>query len=216
MLKRIQDRLRIIFLPTKYTKSAKPFRHRQPRHEFETRLPPGSLAASRRGFAFCVADPIGSGHESARIDRNLLTQLCRQTRGHSCTSCPFPKSPGKRSACPTIPSMRGRRCLPRRLVSPEPCAKAEAPWRRRIKKFSRFKNFRELRPEFPGTDGERQTLPEREKPKIKRKTSMKPNLKKFAAALLFASVAISCSLTMWASPPVNGWAAKHRDGKTTA
>jgi len=36
----------------------------EPRHEFETRLPPGSLAASRRGFAFCVADPIGSAHES--------------------------------------------------------------------------------------------------------------------------------------------------------
>ena len=24
---------------------------------------PGSLAASRRGFAFCVADPVGSAHE---------------------------------------------------------------------------------------------------------------------------------------------------------
>ena len=34
-------------------------------HEFETRLPPGSLAASRRGFAFYVADPIGSAHEFA-------------------------------------------------------------------------------------------------------------------------------------------------------
>jgi len=33
---------------------------------------------------------------------------------------------------------------------------------------------------------------------------MKPNLKKFAAALLFASVAISCSLTMLASPLVHG------------
>src|SRR5438874_13161204 len=32
-------------------------------HEFETRLPPGWLAASLRGFAFCVADPIGSVHE---------------------------------------------------------------------------------------------------------------------------------------------------------
>jgi hypothetical protein len=31
---------------------------------------------------------------------------------------------------------------------------------------------------------------------------MKPNLKKFARALLFASVAITCSLTMWASPAV--------------
>jgi hypothetical protein len=40
----------------------------EPRHEFETRLPPGSLAASRRGFAFCVADPIGSAHEWTRID----------------------------------------------------------------------------------------------------------------------------------------------------
>jgi hypothetical protein len=37
------------------------------------------------------------------------------------------------------------------------------------------KNFRELRPEFPGTDGERQTLPEREnqKPKSQREISMK-------------------------------------------
>ena len=33
---------------------------------------------------------------------------------------------------------------------------------------------------------------------------MKRNLKKFAATLLFASVAISCSLTMWASPLVHG------------
>jgi len=45
------------------------------RYEFETRLPPGSLAASHRGFAFCVADPIGSAHEPARIDPNQLTQL---------------------------------------------------------------------------------------------------------------------------------------------
>ena len=30
---------------------------------------------------------------------------------------------------------------------------------------------------------------------------MKPNLNRFAAALLFASVAITCSLTMWASTP---------------
>ncbi len=29
---------------------------------------------------------------------------------------------------------------------------------------------------------------------------MKPNLNRFAAALLFASVAITCSLTVWASP----------------
>jgi hypothetical protein len=36
--------------------------------KFETRLPPGSLAASHRGFAFCVADPIGSAHEPAGID----------------------------------------------------------------------------------------------------------------------------------------------------
>ena len=40
----------------------------EPRPEFETRLPPGSLAASHRGFAFCVADPIGSAHESTQID----------------------------------------------------------------------------------------------------------------------------------------------------
>ena len=33
---------------------------------------------------------------------------------------------------------------------------------------------------------------------------MKRNVKKFAATLLFASVAISCSLTMWASPLVHG------------
>jgi hypothetical protein len=30
-------------------------------------------------------------------------------------------------------------------------------------------NFQELRPEFPGTDGERQTLPERENQKRKGK-----------------------------------------------
>src|SRR4051812_26933025 len=41
------------------------------------------------------------------------------------------------------------------------------------------------------------------KPKTKRKTSMKADLQKFAAALLFTSVAISCSLTMWASPLVH-------------
>src|SRR6476619_6121727 len=41
------------------------------------------------------------------------------------------------------------------------------------------------------------------KPRTKRKTAMKRNLKKFAATLLFASVAITCSLTMWASPPVH-------------
>jgi hypothetical protein len=35
----------------------------------------------------------------------------------------------------------GRRCLPRRLVSPEPCAKAEAPWRRRVKKIQSFRNI---------------------------------------------------------------------------
>jgi hypothetical protein len=49
-----------------------------------------------------------------------------------------------------IPVIRG---LPRRLVPPEPCAKAEAPWRRRVKNSVVPKNFRELRPEFPGTDG---------------------------------------------------------------
>ena len=43
---------------------------------------------------------------------------------------------------------------------------------------------------------------------------MKRNLTKFAATLLFASVVISCSLTMWASPPVNGKA--QGIGKTTA
>src|SRR4029077_19765180 len=42
------------------------------------------------------------------------------------------------------------------------------------------------------------------KQKTKRKTSMKRNVKKFAATLLFASVAIRCSLTMWASPLVQG------------
>jgi hypothetical protein len=35
----------------------------EPRHEFETRFPHGSPAA----FAFCVADPIGTAHESRRI-----------------------------------------------------------------------------------------------------------------------------------------------------
>src|SRR5262249_31450963 len=33
---------------------------------------------------------------------------------------------------------------------------------------------------------------------------MKPNLNKFAAILLFASAAIICSLTMWATPTVTG------------
>src|SRR5262245_9293753 len=36
------------------------------------------------------------------------------------------------------------------------------------------------------------------------KTSMKPNLNRFAAILLFASAAIICSLTMWATPTVTG------------
>jgi hypothetical protein len=40
----------------------------EPSHEFENRLPPGSLAASPRGFAFCVADPIGSTHESTCLE----------------------------------------------------------------------------------------------------------------------------------------------------
>jgi hypothetical protein len=34
------------------------------RHEFETRLLPRSLAATRRGFAFYVADPLSSIHKS--------------------------------------------------------------------------------------------------------------------------------------------------------
>src|SRR5262245_6032337 len=33
---------------------------------------------------------------------------------------------------------------------------------------------------------------------------MKPNLNRFAAILLFACMAITCSLTMWASPLVHG------------
>ena len=36
-----------------------------------------------------------------------------------------------------------------------------------ITKFRRFEIFRELGPEFPGTDGERQTLPERKNQKRK-------------------------------------------------
>jgi hypothetical protein len=52
----------------------------EPRHEFETRLPPGSLAASRRGFAFCVADPIGSAHESTRIGTNGESEALRRFR----------------------------------------------------------------------------------------------------------------------------------------
>ena len=43
---------------------------------------------------------------------------------------------------------------------------------------------------------------------------MKRNLNKFAAYLLFAFMAIICSLTMWGSPPVNGKA--QGIGKTTA
>src|SRR6266550_9332504 len=38
--------------------------------------------------------------------------------------------------------------------SSELAGKAEAPWRRRIKKFSRLKIIRELRPEFPGMGSE--------------------------------------------------------------
>ena len=34
------------------------------RHEFETRSLPRSLAATRRGFAFYVADPLSSIHKS--------------------------------------------------------------------------------------------------------------------------------------------------------
>jgi hypothetical protein len=36
------------------------------RHEFETRSLPRSLAATRRGFAFYLADPISSLHEFTR------------------------------------------------------------------------------------------------------------------------------------------------------
>ncbi len=43
---------------------------------------------------------------------------------------------------------------------------------------------------------------------------MKRNLNKFAAALLFASVAITCSLTMWATTPGHDTAAD--TGKTPA
>src|SRR6476620_2999008 len=52
------------------------------------------------------------------------------------------------------------------------------------------------------------------KPRTKRQTSMKRNVNKFAAHLLFASVVISCSLTMWASPLVHVKA--QGIGKTTA
>src|SRR6266576_3212567 len=38
--------------------------------------------------------------------------------------------------------------------SSELAGKAEAPWRRRIEKISRFEIFRELPPEFPGVDSE--------------------------------------------------------------
>ena len=46
------------------------------------------------------------------------------------------------------------------------------------------------------------------------KTPIKRNLNKFAAHLLFASMAIICSLTMWGGPPMNGKA--QGIGKTTA
>jgi hypothetical protein len=49
----------------------------------ETRLLPSSLAATHRGFAFCLADPIGSAadfrlprlRKARRSTRNLLEQL---------------------------------------------------------------------------------------------------------------------------------------------
>ena len=37
-------------------------------HRFETRSFPGSLAATRRGFAFYLADPIGSVHGLHRFE----------------------------------------------------------------------------------------------------------------------------------------------------
>ena len=43
---------------------------------------------------------------------------------------------------------------------------------------------------------------------------MKPNLNRFAAALLFACAAITCSLTMWATTPGHDAAAD--TGKTPA
>ena len=53
-----------------------------------------------------------------------------------------------------LPKIRIIRGPSRRLVPPEPCAKAEAPRRRRIEKFSPLEIFRELRREFPGVDSE--------------------------------------------------------------
>jgi hypothetical protein len=43
------------------------------RHGFETRLLTRSLAATRRGFAFYVADPLGSTHEFTLMIKQLAS-----------------------------------------------------------------------------------------------------------------------------------------------
>jgi hypothetical protein len=40
-------------------------------HEFETRSLPRSLAATRRGFTFYVADPLSSIHELTRTEAGV-------------------------------------------------------------------------------------------------------------------------------------------------
>ena len=52
----------------------------EPRHEFQTRLPPGRLAASRRGFALCVADPVGSAHHG-RVPSASGRAACEDIEG---------------------------------------------------------------------------------------------------------------------------------------
>src|SRR5213592_2277379 len=106
---------------------------RQPRHEFETRFPPGSLAASHRGFAFCVADPIASAHEPARIDPTPIDSSVKRFGDHSCNSCLFTgRARASEAHAPAI--------------SPHP-RHPRNPW---LKKFSSFEIFRELRLGFPG------------------------------------------------------------------
>ena len=46
------------------------------KHEFETRSLPRSLAATRRGFAFYVADPLSSIHEFTLMIQQLAQALC--------------------------------------------------------------------------------------------------------------------------------------------
>ena len=90
-------------------------------------------------------------------------------------------------------------------------AKANNP---RIKKFSPPEKFSGTSSRISGNRWRTTNITRKGKPGTKMKTPMKRNLNKFAAYLLFAFMAIICSLTMWGSPPVNG--KEQGIGKTTA